>query len=165
MENSQRFVSYELCDSCVHPLDATIFVNGYLTIEELACSAFNEERICTSHATCISHGTTQQSIHIRLAQEIRERVYLQGTSWSSVWCNCGPCSDFIPTQPTKINMPSMLCAAATTISKTLRKHLLMKPYKLLSVQALKPEDLAVQYEFYHEILVRTKRWLARKVHF
>jgi hypothetical protein len=30
----------------------------------------------------------------------------------------------------------------------------MKPYKLQFVQALKPEDLAVQYEFCREILAR-----------
>jgi hypothetical protein len=34
----------------------------------------------------------------------------------------------------------------TTVSKTLRKSLLMKPYELKLVQALKPEDLAVRYE-------------------
>jgi hypothetical protein len=32
----------------------------------------------------------------------------------------------------------------------------MKPYKLLSVQALKPEDLAVRYEFCREVLARTE---------
>jgi hypothetical protein len=41
-----------------------------------------------------------------------------------------------------------------TVSKILRKRLLMKPYKLQLVQALKPEDLAVRYEFCREILAR-----------
>jgi hypothetical protein len=45
-------------------------------------SAFSEERVRNSCATCISHtishGTTQPSIHLRLVQEIRaERVHLQ----------------------------------------------------------------------------------------
>jgi hypothetical protein len=31
----------------------------------------------------------------------------------------------------------------------------MKPYKLQLVQALKPDDLAIRYEFYREILART----------
>jgi hypothetical protein len=42
----------------------------------------------------------------------------------------------------------------TTVSKTLRKRLLMKPYKLQLFQALKPENLAVRYEFCREILAR-----------
>jgi hypothetical protein len=42
----------------------------------------------------------------------------------------------------------------TTVSKILRKHLLMKPYKLQLVHALKPEYLAVRYEFCREILAR-----------
>jgi hypothetical protein len=41
-----------------------------------------------------------------------------------------------------------------TVSKILRKRLLMKPYKLQLAQALKPEDLAVRYEFCREILAR-----------
>jgi hypothetical protein len=42
----------------------------------------------------------------------------------------------------------------TTVSKILRKRLLMKPYKLQLVQALKPEDLAARYQFCREILAR-----------
>jgi transposase len=42
----------------------------------------------------------------------------------------------------------------TTVSKILRTRLFMKPYKLQLVQALKPEDLAVRYEFCREILAR-----------
>jgi hypothetical protein len=42
----------------------------------------------------------------------------------------------------------------TTVSKILRKRLLMKPYKLQLGQALKPEDLAIQYEFCREIQIR-----------
>jgi hypothetical protein len=44
----------------------------------------------------------------------------------------------------------------TTVSKILRKHLLMKPYKLQLVEALKPEDLAVRYEFCREIIASIK---------
>jgi hypothetical protein len=40
----------------------------------------------------------------------------------------------------------------TVVSKIMRNHLLMKPYKLHLVQAMKTEDLAVRFEFCHEIL-------------
>jgi hypothetical protein len=42
----------------------------------------------------------------------------------------------------------------TTVSNILR--LLMKPYRLQLVQALKPEDLVVRYEFCREILARSE---------
>jgi hypothetical protein len=81
-KNTQTFVSNGPGDCCAPPLDVTSFQNGYPTTKELVCSAVSEERVCDSCATCISHtiphGTTQQSIHLRLVQEIRaERVHLQ----------------------------------------------------------------------------------------
>jgi hypothetical protein len=45
----------------------------------------------------------------------------------------------------------------TTVSKILRKRLLMKPYKLQLVQALKPEDLAVRYQFCRAILAMVEK--------
>jgi hypothetical protein len=54
--------------------------------------------MCILHT--ISHGTTQQSIHLYLVQEVwAERVHFQThESWLAlcVWCNCGPCSDLLP---------------------------------------------------------------------
>jgi hypothetical protein len=61
------------------------FKNSYPTAEELVCSAFSEERVFNSCATCIlstiSHRITQPSIIVSLVQEIRaERVNLQSES-------------------------------------------------------------------------------------
>jgi hypothetical protein len=62
----------------------------------MVCSAFSEERVCNSCATCISlhtisHGITQPSIHLRMVQEIRaQSVHLQkqeSLSALCVWCN------------------------------------------------------------------------------
>jgi hypothetical protein len=127
-------------------------------------SAVGEDRVCYSCATCtshtISHGTIKSNIHLRLVQEIRaERVHLQRQeSWSVLcdWCNCGPCSGLLPTQSTKSTRRASreLQLPQTTVPKILRKRLLMKPYKLQLFQALKPEDLAVRYEFCREILAR-----------
>jgi hypothetical protein len=90
----------------VLPLDATSFDNGYPTTEKVVCSTVREERVYNSCAACISHtisrGTTQQSIHFRLLQEIRaERGHLlRQESWSAlcVWCNCGQTQERIQFQ-------------------------------------------------------------------
>jgi hypothetical protein len=76
-KNTQSFVSDDTgdCCCCELPLDATSFESGYHTTEEMVCSAFSDERVCNSSATCISHtishGATQPSVHLRLVQEIR----------------------------------------------------------------------------------------------
>jgi hypothetical protein len=118
----------------------------------MVCSAVSEERVCNSCALCISHtiwhGTTQPSIHLRLVQGIQaERVHLQKTR-----VLVGPLSDATvdrvrtcfqhSSQKSTSRASRELQLPQTTVSKILRKRLLMKPYKLQLVQALKPEDLA-----------------------
>jgi hypothetical protein len=88
LEEHIRFVSNAPGDYCFSApsLGATSFESDYRTAEELACSAFSEERDCNSCKTCILHnilhGTTQPSIYLRLVQEIRaESVHLRSQEY------------------------------------------------------------------------------------
>jgi hypothetical protein len=118
------------------------------------CSAVRKERDSNSCATCISHtishGTTQPSIHLRLGQEIRaERVHLQKRvlvvplCLIQLWTVFGLASNAAHKNQRAERV--MSCSYHKQLSpQILRKRLIMKPYKLQLVQALKPEDLAVR---------------------
>jgi hypothetical protein len=127
-------------------------------------SAVSEERVCNSCATCIR---TQ----FHMEPPSRVSIYAWYKKFEQKGCICkgkrpGPASvsdatvDRVRTcfqrspQKSTRRTNRKLQLPQTTVSKILRKRLLMSPYKLQLVQALKPKDLAVRYEFCREILAR-----------
>jgi hypothetical protein len=132
------------CCCCMLMWDTATFENGDPTTEELVCSAVSKEKVCNSCAMCISHtvshGTTQPSIHLYMVcmatVDHAETFFQRSPQKSSHW----------------VNHESQL--PQTAISKILHRHLLMKPYKIQLIQALKLEDVAIRYEFCYEFLGR-----------
>jgi hypothetical protein len=149
-KNSQEFsfkwTAYDC--SCAPLLDATSSENGYPTTEELLCSTVSEERVCNSCATCISHTLfcldppSQVSIYTWYKKFEQKGCICKCQSWLALcmWCNCGPCSDLLQMQPTKISTPRESWVAAITKSCI---SIYLRNCNLQLAQALKPEDMAI----------------------
>jgi hypothetical protein len=166
-------VSHNCNDCCCAPplVDTTSFENGYDraqnttdTMEKLFCSNSREERMsCRKYTfstefhmkpTWVSVNTQFGTMHPRwkhafvMARVLVGSIHLSTAQYSGL------------TQPTKVNALSESWVAAA-IFKILLKHLDLKLYELQLGQAVKPEDVAVWYDFaagtYPEL--KTTTWL------